>query len=219
MKLMRAVLAFWAVTAVSLSAAEKDWQSLFDGKTLTGWTAVDGKPPGAGWKVVDGTIHLDGKGGNLITAEEYSSFELEWSWKIANKANNGIKYWVNDHGNKEWLGIEYQMIDDGVHHDGKIGSNRATASIYGIKAAAADKPLLPAEQWNQSRIVVKDGTIQHYLNGKLVVEADTKTEEWKKQVAASKFGKKQGFAPGRGRIMLTDHNDRTWFKDLRIRRL
>lgn len=219
MKWMLAALALWVGTAVSLSAAENDWQSLFDGKTLSGWTAVDGKPPGAGWKVVDGTIHLDGKGGNLITAEEYSSFELEWSWKIAAKGNNGIKYWVTECGGKEWLGIEYQMIDDGVHPDGKIGSSHATASIYALKAAAKDKPLLPAEQWNQSRIIVKDGTIQHYLNGKLVVEADTKTEEWKKLVGSSKFAKKQGFAPGRGRIMLTDHQDRTWFKDIRVRRL
>lgn len=201
------------------SAAEPEWKSLFDGKTLSGWTAFDGKPPGEGWKVVDGTIHLDGKGGNILSAEEYSSFELEWRWKIGAKGNNGIKYWVTELGKKEWLGIEYQMIDDGKHPDGKPNSSHATASIYDIKAAAADKPLLPAGEWNLSRIVVKDGKIQHFLNGKMVVEADTTTEEWKKLIAASKFRNKKGFAPGNGRIMLTDHNDPTWLKDIRIRRL
>lgn len=215
----RMVLVMWWGTTAALFSTEENWQSLFDGKTLAGWTALDGKAPGEGWKVVDGMIHLNGKGGNIISAEEYSSFELEWQWKIGPKGNNGIKYWVNDFGKQQWLGIEYQMIDDGAHPDGKVGSNHATASIYDIKAAAADKPLFPAGQWNQSRLIVKEGKIQHFLNGKLVVEADTTTEEWKKLVAASKFGSKAGFAPGRGRIMLTDHQSLTWFKDIRIRRL
>lgn len=180
---------------------------------------MNGKAPGEGWKVVDGILHLDGEGGSIISAEEYSSFEMEWQWKIDRKGNNGIKYWVTNVANKEWLGLEYQMIDDGAHGDGKPGTNRATASIYDIKAAAADKPLLPAGEWNQSRVVVKEGKIQHFLNGKMVVEADTKGEDWQKQVAASKFRNKPGFAPGRGKIMLTDHKDPVWLKGIRIRRL
>jgi hypothetical protein len=199
--------------------AEAAWQPLFDGKTLAGWTAIDGKAPGPGWKVVDGTIHLDGKGGHLVSTEEYSSFELEWEWMIKAKGNNGVKYWVSQVGGKDWLGIEYQMIDDGGHPDGKPGSNHATASIYDIKAAAADKPLRKVGEWNQSRIIVKDGKIQHFLNGALVVEVDTKTEEWKGLLASSKFRNKTGFAPGKGKIMLTDHSDPAWYKNIRIRRL
>lgn len=200
--------------------AEKGpWLSLFDGKSLTGWTAVDGKAPGSGWKVVEGTLHLEGKGGNILSTEEFSSFELEWDWKINTKGNNGIKYWVTQVGGKEWLGIEYQMIDDGGHADGKPGSNHATASIYDIKAAAADKPLKPAGEWNQSRIIIKEGKIQHFLNGVVVVEADTASDEWKRLLSASKFRNKAGFAPGKGKIMLTDHADPVWYKNIRIRRL
>jgi hypothetical protein len=200
-------------------AEEGPWLSLFDGKSLTGWTAVDGKAPGSGWKVVEGTLHLEGKGGNILSTEEFSSFELEWDWKINTKGNNGIKYWVTQVGGKEWLGIEYQMIDDGGHADGKPGSNHATASIYDIKAAAADKPLKPAGEWNQSRIIIKEGKIQHFLNGVVVVEADTASDEWKRLLSASKFRNKAGFAPGKGKIMLTDHADPVWYKNIRIRRL
>lgn len=202
-----------------LTAAEPEWQSLFDGKSLAGWTTPEGKAPGDGWKVVDGTLHLNGKGGNIVTAEEYESFELEWQWKIDRKGNNGIKYWVTKVAGKDWLGIEYQMIDDGVHADGKPGTSHATASIYDIKAAAADKPLLPAGEWNSSRVVIKDGKIQHFLNGKMVVEADTKAADWAQLIAASKFRNKLGFAPGKGRVMLTDHLDPVWYKGIRIRRL
>ncbi len=200
-------------------AEEGPWLSLFDGKSLTGWTAVDGKAPGAGWKVVEGTLHLEGKGGNILSTEEFSSFELEWDWKIHAKGNNGVKYWVTQVGGKEWLGIEYQMIDDGGHADGKPGSNHATASFYDIKAAAADKPLKPAGEWNQSRIIIKEGKIQHFLNGVVVVEADTASDEWKRLLSASKFRNKVGFAPGKGKIMLTDHADPVWYKNIRIRRL
>lgn len=211
------VLAIFLVTSVQ--AKEGPWQNLFDGKTLAGWTAIDGQAPGAGWQVVDGTLHLNGKGGNIVSTEEYSAFELEWDWKINAKGNNGVKYWVTHVGGKEWLGIEYQMIDDGGHADGKPGSNHATASIYDIKAAAADKPLRPAGEWNQSRVIIKHGIVQHFLNGILVVEADTSGDEWKRLIADSKFRNKTGFAPGKGKIMLTDHADPVWYRNIRIRRL
>lgn len=200
-------------------AGEGAWQTLFDGKSLKGWTTVEGKPPGDGWKVVDGMLHLSGAGGNIVTTEEFGSFEMEWQWKINKKGNNGVKYWVTKVGGKEWLGIEYQMIDDGGHADGTPGSNHATASIYDIKAAAPDKPLRPAGEWNQSRIIAKDGKLQHFLNGILVVELDSKVEEWKTLIGKSKFRNKSGFAPGTGKIMLTDHRDPVWFKEIRIRRL
>ena len=209
--------------AISLSspavhAAEPSWQSLFDGKTMSGWTALDGKEPGKGWQVEEGIIHLKGQGGNLISTEEFSEFELEWEWKIAPGANNGLKYWVTKMGN-DWLGIEYQMIDDGVSPDGKIGSNHATASFYDIKAAPTDKPLKKAGEWNISRIVSRKGVVEHHLNGKLVVSADTKSPEWKTLVAASKFKNKPEFASGKGRIMLTDHQSEAWYRNIRIRNL
>ncbi len=204
------------LATVSLTSAA-EFESLFDGKTLAGWTGVNGAQPGEGWSVSDGALHLKGKGGNLLSEKEYTSFELDWEWKIAEAGNNGIKYWVTQVGGKEWLGIEYQMIDDNKHPDGVKGGSHGTAAIYDIKAPKTDKPLNPPGQWNNSRVIVKDGQIQHFLNGVLVCEADTKSAEWKEMIAASKFKKKEGFAPGKGRIMLTDHNDETWFRNIKIK--
>jgi hypothetical protein len=131
-----------------------DWEKIFDGKSLAGWTATDGKPPGKGWKVEDGKLILDGAGGNLISEKGYSSFELEWEWKISAGGNNGIKYWVTAVDGKSWLGIEYQMIDDKRHPDGLRGGSHTTASIYDIKEVAKDKPLKPPGEWNSSRVIV-----------------------------------------------------------------
>ncbi|HEY1081774.1 MAG TPA: DUF1080 domain-containing protein [Prosthecobacter sp.] len=209
------LLAFLALGACQLLAA--DPVSLFDGKSLAGWTGQDGAKPGAGWVIEDGSIHLNGeKGGNLLSEKEYTNFDLEWEWKVESGGNNGVKYWVTKVGGKEWLGIEYQMIDDAKHPDGLKGGDRTTAAIYDIKAPEEGKPLNPPGQWNTSRVVVQDGKIQHWLNGKLVCSADTTTDAWKTLIAASKFKGKEGFAPGKGRIMLTDHHDKVWLRNLRI---
>jgi hypothetical protein len=68
-------------------------------------------------------------------------------------------------------------------------------------------------------VVVKDGKIEHYLNDKLVCDADTTSEDWKTRIAASKFKSKQGFAPGHGHIMLTDHTDKVWYRNIRVKEL
>ncbi len=218
---MKATSILACILLATLARAESDWQPLFDGKTFTGWAQADGSAPAPGWTIHDGMMHLNGKGGNLLSAESYSDFELEWEWKIATNGNNGIKYWVTEVGpKKEILGLEYQMIDDNGHADAKKeNGKRTTASIYDIKAPAADKPAKPAGEWNTSRIVVKAGKIQHWLNGQLVTQADTTTPEWKELIAQSKFKTKDGFAPGHGKIMLTDHQDETWYRSIRIRKL
>lgn len=193
--------------------------SLFDGKTLQGWTGQDGREPGAGWSVVEGTLQLDGAGGNLLSEKEYTDFDLTWEWKISEGGNNGLKYWVTKVDDKHWLGIEYQMLDDEKHPDSKNGPKRITASFYDIQAPTVKPPVKTPGEWNQSRVVVKDGKLQHWLNGVLVGEADTASPEWKANLAASKFKDKVGFAPGKGRIMLTDHKDKTWYRNIRITEL
>lgn len=212
------LLSLLFISGSSLIAGES--VSLFDGQSLKGWTGPEGAAPGAGWVVENGMLHLNGaKGGNLLSEKEYTNFDLEWEWKVDEGGNNGIKYWVTKVGGKEWLGIEYQMIDDAKHPDGQRGGSHTTASIYDIKEPTDGKPLNPPGQWNTSRVLVKDGKIEHWLNGKLVCEADTNSDEWKTRIAASKFKNKVGFAPGKGRIMLTDHHDKVWYRSLKIKEL
>ena len=214
MKFFPAVTALYLLAAASLHA--KDFTPL----TLADFTTNGGEAPGPLWKPEGNVIHLTGKGGgSLISKAEFTNFELEWDWKLDVGGNNGIKYWVTKIGGKEWLGIEYQMIDDNAHPDAKRGDSHSTACIYDIKAAAKDKPLKPIGEWNTSKIVVNNGKIQHWLNGALVSEADTTSDDWKQRIAASKFKSKENFAPGHGKIMLTEHGDETWFRNIRIKAL
>lgn len=193
--------------------------------TLDDFTDPKGEKPTVGWTTENGVIHLTpAKGASfLISKKDYSSFELTWEWKLAEGGNNGIKYWVNSfpgkNGAANWLGVEYQMIDDNKHPDGLKGGSHNTGSIYDIFDSAKDKILKPIGEWNSSRVVIKDGKIEHYLNGKLVAAADANSDEWREHVAKSKFKSTKGFAPGHGKLMLTEHGDPCWFRNLVIREL
>ena len=108
------------------------------------------------------------------------------------------------------------MIDDERHPDAHHGDNHSTACIYDIKAAIPDKPGKPAGEWNTSKFILKDGKIQHFLNGVLVVEADSNSPEWKELIGKSKFKNVKGFAPGNGHFLLQDHGSEVWFKNIRV---
>lgn len=193
---------------------------LFDGKTLTGWTLADGKPITAGWQAEDGVLHRAGKGGDIYTAKEYGNFDFSFEWKIAPGSNSGVKYRMALYG-KAWLGPEYQVLDDDKHPDAKLrDGRRKTAALYDLYVANDKKMLKPVGEWNSSRIVAKGSKIEHWLNGKLVLQYDTASEDFKAQVAGSKFAKTPTFNQNpTGRIQLQDHGDEVWFRNLTIKEL
>ncbi|MES2706799.1 MAG: DUF1080 domain-containing protein [Verrucomicrobiota bacterium] len=218
--LLRSLL-FSACLLAAASAQEE--VTLYNGKDLSGWTNAAGKPAtaGAGWKVeADGVLHRAGKGGDLFTDKEYGDFELTWDWKIAKAGNSGVKYRVLGYPGKGLLGCEYQMLDDVNHPDSKIGAKRQTASLYDILPPAADKKLNPPGEWNTSKVVVKGNHFEHWLNGAKVLEVDLTSGAFKTARAASKFKEVAGFAENaKGRIMLQDHGDESWFRNVRLKAL
>ena len=192
--------------------------SLFNGKDLSGWTSANGGAPGKGWKIEDGVIHRVEGGGDLISGKEYADFELEFEWKISKAGNSGVKYRLRKTP-AGWVGAEYQVLDDAGHPNGKV-ADTSSASLYEVVPAAKDKVLNPPGEWNRSKIVAKGSVLEHWLNGKLVLKADTSGPDWPEQKKASKFAKIEGFAEaGPGRILLQDHGDEVWFRALRIKEL
>ncbi len=195
-------------------------QPLFDGKTLAGWHVYGSSAaPGPGWKAEDGILKkLEGqKGGDIVTDRQFTDFDLEWDWRVAPGGNNGIKYLVNE-TRKGAPGHEYQMLDDEKHPDGKVGPQRQTASFYDVLPPAADKPSKPAGEWNHSRVLVQGNHVEHWLNGAKVVSYELGSPEIKAAIAKSKFKNAAGFADKiTGPIMLTDHHDEAWFRNIRIK--
>lgn len=223
------LLAFAALTAAAdlntlTSAEQKDgWKLLFNGKSLDGWrTYKEGGKIGAGWIVEDGLLKKQAKisGGDMMTVQTTSgtaNWELSWEWRIAKNGNNGIKYFITE-ARKGALGHEYQMLDDDGHPDGKVGAHRQTAAFYDVLPPAKDKPTKPVGEWNTSRVVVKGNTVQHWLNAAKVLEYELGSDAVKAAVAKSKFNKIGDFGTKvTGHILLTDHNDECWFRNVKLR--
>jgi hypothetical protein len=200
--------------------ADGGWTELFDGKSAAGWRPYGGKGAiGEGWKVEEGILKkLAGKkGGDLVSEKKYGDFELYWEWRVAPGANNGVKYLVTE-DQPGAPGHEYQMIDDLSEKWSKLAPKDKTASFYDVLPPAADKPLKPAGEWNQSRIVVRGRQVEHWLNGAQVLTYELESEPVKAALAKSKFAKFPDFGKKiDGHIMLTDHGDEAWYRVIRIR--
>lgn len=204
------------ICAVSLSPSlcAEDAPSPFDGKSLAGWTTLDGKPVTQGWEVVDGTIHLKKEGqrtGHIVTAQEFGDFTLSFEWKIAPRGNSGIKYKVRSYGGKV-LGCEYQVYDDGVAK--KVQSKNSAGALYDLYEPNEEKQLKPSGDFNHAKIVVRGNLIEHWLNGHRIVSATIGDKEWEHRIAQSKFSEAPDFSRNeRGKIMLTDHGSEVWYRN------
>lgn len=211
-----------SVNALSADEKAQGWRLLFDGTSLNGWHLYAKKgPPEAGWKAEGGLLKKVAKqrGGDIVTDQTFGDFDLRWEWRVAAGGNNGVKYLVTEQRTSA-PGHEYQMIDDAGHPDGKLGAKRQTAAFYDVLPPAADKPLKPVGEWNSSRILVQGNHVEHWLNGKKVLEYELGSDAVKAAVAASKFKNSAGFGTKiSGHIMLTDHQDECWFRNLKLREL
>jgi len=223
----------------TLTAAEKaeGWVLLFDGKTFDGWRGLGRDLVPAGhWTIEDGAIkkvpggkvplQKDGQpleGGDLMTIKTFENFELIFDWKISFGGNSGLKYNVSEEMSVAYppkhaaLGFEYQILDDVNHPDAKNGDHRTAASLYDL-IAPKDKVLRPAGEYNSSRVVFRGNHGEHWLNGKKVLEYDLGTPRMAELVAKSKFRDIPGFADKRkGHIVIQDHTDAAWFRNIKIR--
>jgi hypothetical protein len=186
----------------------------FDGKTLDGWRTWDGRPVTRGWEVVDGAIHLEKtnpRAGFIVTAEEFGNFRLRFEWKIPTGGNSGVKYRVRKFlGN--WLGCEYQICDD--RHLASLPPRKLTGALYDLYRPSGMKKVHPPGEFNSSRIEVCGDSIEHWLNGKLIVSATVGDDQWYRHLSRSKFADAVGFGRNpKGRIMLTDHSSEVWYRN------
>ena len=209
------------------------WKLLFDGKTSTGWRGAKMATfPTKGWIIEDGVLKIsksDGResanAGDIVTVDKYSEFELVVDFLITEGANSGIKYYVDcdlNKGEGSAIGCEYQILDDEKHPDAKLGvkGNRTLASLYDLIPAIQNKPFKGVGTWNRARIVAKGNKIEHWLNGVLCVSYERNTQMWRALVAYSKYKNWPNFGEMEyGNILLQDHGDEVWFKNIKIKDL
>lgn len=225
----------------TLSKWEKEsgWRMLWDGKSTKGWRGakLEGFPR-QGWKIEKGVLTVlasggaeSAAGGDIVTVDRYSEFELSLDFRITPGANSGIKYFcqpnldpITGTGAKaatgSAIGLEYQILDDEKHPDAKMGreGNRTLASLYDLMTAALIKRAKPIGEWNNARVVVSGSRVGHWLNRRLVLEYDRGSKAFKDLVAMSKYKTIPGFGEWQdGHILLQDHGNEVSFKNIKIR--
>jgi hypothetical protein len=213
--------------------------SLIPAEGLVGWTRTGGREIAAQskWSNQGGKIVFERSertnnfpGGDIVTAKQYTNFVLDFAWVTARGCNSGIKYRVKnfkeiDTDKTKWLGCEYQILDTANGGERSQDGRGTTASLYHVFAPDKEKKKLnPFGEVNYGRIVVLDTHIEHWLNGKKVLECKVGSEEWKKAVADSKFSIEESNVEGFGEnvsgfILLQDHGGTIAFEKVVIREI
>lgn len=220
-----------------LTKAEKNdgWKLLFNGEKTYLWRGINTSGfPSTGWKIENGDLIAfsyggaeSGNGGDIITKKQYGEFILKWQWRMETKGgNSGVKYFVQEGlgSNKGYgYGLEYQLLDDNFHPwmlQGKMKPNdyHTLGSLYEIYPASNEKHPSPLGLWNESMIVCKGSVVQHWLNGKQILEYDRGSNDFKAKIAASKFKDIPNFGVNsKGHILLQDHGSIIHFRNLKIK--
>lgn len=233
MKKLFTLLALLAITLTSVNAqhlneltkqeTDEGWELLFDGKNMDNWRGYK-MDAVQGWAIEEHGMKAlglpDGKGGDIITKKKYADFDLRLEFKIGELSNSGIFFHViegDEYGTVYMTGPEYQLLDDvGFPESGPLYDTGANYDVHPPKFGQV-KTL---DEWNTARIVVKGAHVEHYLNGRKVVEYDMWTDEWNEMKNKSKWKTAEGYAKYKeGHIALQDHGGTCNFRNIKIKSL
>lgn len=220
---------------ISEGERQQGWISLFDGSSISEWRGAhqENFPP-EGWKINQGELQVTESGGgesqhggDIVTRDEFSSFEFQTEFKLSKGANSGIKYFVTEeYGNTSGsaIGLEFQLLDNDNHPDAKngIAGNRTLGSLYDLITAEVPERYVNAPgEWNHARIVVHpNNKVQHWLNGIKVVEYTRGSANYKALVRGSKYKDWKNFGQAaQGHILLQDHGNAVSFRSVKVKRL
>lgn len=222
-----ALLTLWSTLA---SAQPKNqWIYLFDGtsaESLRGYQMTTF--PTQSWTIDDhalvaqtGVPNID-----LVTKETFKNFELSLDWKVSVAGNSGVFYYIDEAANKvvdngnspNWLdNFEMQLLDD-INFNDKAPI-RSAGSLYDL-IAPSHKVLKPVGEYNQSRLIVNNNHVEHWLNGAKVVSYDIGSPALTQLISKSKYRDNPRFAKStNGRIMFQHHGQKVWLKNIKVRRL
>ncbi|MFB6247037.1 MAG: DUF1080 domain-containing protein [Salinibacter sp.] len=212
----------------TLTDAERraGWRLLFDGASLTGWRGFRRDSVPRGWTVENGAMHFTGAASpqdgapprTLVTTDRYADFVLRLEWKISPRGNSGVMYRVSEEAPLPYMtGPEYQILDHAVLGDSAAAER--SGALFSLIAPSTDATK-PVGEFNETRIVVRGGHVEHWLNGTKLLEAEMGSDMWTRRTKGTKFASWPRFArPDTGRIAFQDHGYPVWFRDVKIRPL
>ncbi len=211
----------------TLTKAEKaeGWQLLFDGTDLKGWHNFKSSGVRPGWQVEDGVLVCADphNAGDIVTSNEFGSFELQLDYNISPGGNSGIIFHVTNEGGAVWAtGPEFQLEDNVLAAD-----PQRCGWLYALYQPPVDPATgkildatKPAGQWNHVRLLVTPQKCVHEINGVKYFEYVIGSDDFNARVARSKFSRMPGFAKSpTGFIALQGDHGKVSFRNIKIRSL
>jgi len=159
-------------------AADKQWEDLFDGKTLNGWIQRNGK---AKYTVEDGTIVgttvLNTPNSFLCTEKNYTDFILELEFLVEPGMNSGIQ--IRSHSYKDYKnyrvhGYQVEIDTSSRAWSGGIYDEARRGWLFSLEGKPAAQKAFKQSQWNHYRIEAIGDRIRTWVNG--VQAADLKDD-------------------------------------------
>lgn len=216
---------------------EAGWKLLFDGESFDGWRSLGRETiPKNLWKIENGTIHKvntgdvaslpDGQpaeGGDLITNEQFTDYELYFEWRVEPSGNTGLKYNVSEEvslkNGVSALGFEYQLGDDSNFINERKPTHLVGA-LYDLFPTKHKVEINPIDEFNRSRLLVQGNHVEHWLNGEKVLEYELGSKELDSAYRVSKYNKIPDFhKKKRAHLVLQNHKDAAWFRNIKIREI
>jgi hypothetical protein len=235
MKNLKCILIVLLFFTISCEKNESEWIDLFDGKSTDGWRAYNGKEIPEKWAAIDGELTFDtdlkledewiGGGDIIYYKEEFEYFELYLEWKLPKGGNSGVFYNVQEGFQAPYaISPEYQLLDDigwEEINNAKLEEWQKAGANYAMhEADLSKKKLNPAGQWNSSKILYTEKKVQHWLNGKLLLEFVPYSKEWFLKRDSGKWDDYPDYGKfKKGYIALQDHDSPIWFRNIKIRKL
>jgi hypothetical protein len=209
----------------TLTQAERStgWRLLFDGTSTKGWRNYMKQGPAAGWEARDGALVRVSGGGDIVFDEKFKNFELMLEWRLdpnsPRPGNSGIFFRAIEGPDAIYYSApEIQVLDDDKHPDGKTELTSA-GSNFGLHPAPRGV-VKPVGEWNAVRVVVSGNHVEHWLNGKKIVEYELNSPAWKALVAKSKFNQWPEYGQAaEGYIGLQEHGSYVAFRNIKLRAL
>jgi len=148
--------------------AQDGWQSLFNGKDLSGWEILNGT---AEYQVENGVIigvsQLNTPNTFLATKKIYGNFILEFEAKMDNGLNSGVQIRSlskSDYQNGRVHGYQVELDASARAWSGGLYEEARRGWLYNLECNPKAKTAYKSEEWNKFRIEAIGNNIRVWLN-------------------------------------------------------
>ena len=193
---------------------EEGFTEYVNGKDLSNWQgAVEN------YEVKDGAIVCkQGKGGDLLTKDEFENGIIRVEFKLPKAGNNGIALRTPLGGHSASDGLELQVIDSDGYNEKQAAAGKKGLEPYQYHGSvyhcvgAKHGYLRPVGEWNFQEIEVEGTKIKVTLNGTKILDVDISTFD-RSQIAHPP----KGLDHTKGYIGFAGHSDPVVFRSFKVK--